>query len=127
MATTINFPSTFPAPGYPFDCEYENNSIVSKFEDGSQQSRRKFTRSRRKWTLKWTRLTREEYLTLFTFITQTVNFSALSFNWINADSKDDMTQGVATPETVEVRITKVGKFTNEALHFWSGEIELTEV
>ena len=50
MATTINWPSTIPAPTYPFECEYENNSIISKFEDGSQQSRRKFTRSRRKWT-----------------------------------------------------------------------------
>ena len=124
---SINFPSTIPAPSYPFNCEYENNSIISKFEDGSQQSRRKFTRSRRKWTLKWNRLTREEYLTLMNFISQTVFFSAVSFNWINADSKDDTTQGVSTPETVEVRVTDVGKWTNNALHYWSGTIELTEV
>jgi hypothetical protein len=30
-------------------------------------------------------------------------------------------------EVVEVRITNVGKWTNEALHYWSGSIELTEV
>lgn len=120
---SINFPATIPAPTYPFECEYENNSIISKFEDGSQQSRRKFTRSRRKWTLKWNQLTRTEYLTLMNFISHTVYFSAKSFNWINADSKDD--QG--GPETVEVRITDVGKWTNNALHFWSGTIELTEV
>ena len=119
----INFPSTISAPSYPFECEYENNSIVSKFEDGSQQSRRKFTRSRRKWTLNWNMMPREEYLTLMTFISQTVSFSAKSFNWINADSKDD--QGGA--ETVEVRITDVGKWKNDALHYWSGSIELTEV
>ncbi len=123
MASSINFPSSIPAPTYPFECEYEDNSIISKFEDGSQQSRRKFTRSRRKWTLKWDRIERSEYLALMQFISQTVYFSARSFNWINADSKDD--QG--GPETVEVRITKVGKWTNDALHYWGGSIELTEV
>ena len=57
------------------------------------------------------------------FISQTVSFSARSFNWTNTDSMDD--QGGA--EVVEVRITNVGKWTNEALHYWSGSIELTEV
>lgn len=119
----INFPTNISAPAFPFECEYENNSIISKFEDGSQQSRRKFTRSRRKWTLKWNHIPREQYLTLMNFISQTVSFSARSFNWQNTDSLDD--QG--GPETVEVRITNVGKWTNDALHYWSGTIELTEV
>ena len=119
---SINFPASIPAPSYPFECEYENNSIISKFEDGSQQSRRKFTRSRRKWTLKWKMMDREDYLTLMNFISQTVYFSAVSFNWVNSDSKDDI-----AAETVEVRITHVGKWTNEALYYWSGDIELTEV
>ena len=119
---SINFPSDISAPAWPFECEHENNSIISKFEDGSQQSRRKFTRSRRKWTLKWNHIPRSEYLTLMTFISQTVSFSARSFNWINTDSLDD-----TNPETVEVRVTNVGKWTNDALHYWSGSIELTEV
>ena len=121
--TTINFPTDITPPAWPFECEYENNSLVTKFEDGSQQSRRKFTRSRRKWTLKWNHIPREQYLTLMNFISQTVSFSARSFNWQNTDSLDD--QG--GPETVEVRITNVGKWTNDALHYWSGTIELTEV
>jgi hypothetical protein len=120
--TNINFPSNITPPAWPFECEYENNSLITKFEDGSQQSRRKFTRSRRKWTLKWNHIPRSEYLTLMTFISQTVSFSARSFNWVNTDSLDD-----AHPETVEVRITHVGKWTNDALHYWSGTIELTEV
>ena len=120
--TTINFPADITPPAWPFECEYENNSLVTKFEDGSQQSRRKFTRSRRKWTLKWNHIPRSEYLTLMTFISQTVSFSARSFNWVNTDSLDD-----AHPETVEVRVTNVGKWTNDALHYWSGTIELTEV
>ena len=122
MSSTINFPSNIKAPAWPFECEYEDNSIISKFEDGSQQSRRKFTRSRRKWTLKWNHIPRDQYLTLMDFIANTVSFASKSFNWINTDSIDD-----TTPETVEVRITNVGKWTNEALHYWSGTIELTEV
>lgn len=118
----INFPTSIDPPAWPFDCEYEDNSIISKFEDGSQQSRRKFTRSRRKWTLKWKYLPREQYMTLMNFISKTVSFSARSFNWVNADSLDD-----TNPETVIVRVTKVGKWTNDAMHYWSGSIELTEV
>ena len=79
----INFPASIDPPAWPFECEYENNSIISKFEDGSQQS----------------------------------------FNWTNTDSVDDQDGA----EVVEVRITNVGKWTNEALHYWSGSIELTEV
>lgn len=120
--TTIYFPTNITPPAYPFECEYENNSLVTKFEDGSQQSRRKFTRSRRKWTLKWNHIPRSEYLTLMTFISQTVSFSARSFYWVNTDSLDD-----AHPETVEVRVTHVGKWTNDELHYWSGTVELTEV
>lgn len=122
MASNIYFPANITLPAYPFDCEHENNSLITKFEDGSQQSRRKFTRSRRKWTLKWNHISRDEYLILMDFITQTVSFSARSFNLVNTDSIDD-----ENPETVEVRITHVGKWTNDALHYWSGTIELTEV
>ena len=95
----INFPASIDPPAWPFECEYENNSIISKFEDGSQQS------------------------SLMNFISQTVSFSARSFNWTNTDSVDDQDGA----EVVEVRITNVGKWTNEALHYWSGSIELTEV
>ena len=119
----IQFPTSIDPPTWPFECEYENNSIITKFEDGSQQSRKKFTRSRRKWKLKWSHLPREQYLTLMNFISRTVSFSARSFTWTNTDSLDD----AGGAETVEVRITEVGKWTNDALHYWSGTIELTEV
>ncbi len=120
--SAISFPTNIQAPTYPYECEYEDNSIISKFEDGTQQSRKKFTKSRRKWTLKWENMSREDYKILMNFIVNTVSFSALSFQWVEADSKDD-----TTPETVTVRVTKVGKWTNNALHYWGGTIELTEV
>ena len=124
--SAISFPN-IQAPTFPYECEYEDNSIISKFEDGTQQSRKKFTKSRRKWTLKWENLSRADYKTLMNFIVNTVSFSALSFQWVEWDSKDDVVGGVVTPETVTVRVTKVGKWTNNALHYWGGTIELTEV
>lgn len=122
MATNIYYPTNIKAPAYPFDCEYENNSIISKFEDGTQQSRRKFTRSRRKWTLHYNHIPRGDYLILMNFIANTVAFSSLSCKWTNTDSVDD-----TTPEVVEVRVTNVGDWTNDVLHYWSGTVELTEV
>lgn len=118
----IFYPTTIKLPAYPFKCEYENNSIISKFEDGSQQSRRKFTRSRRTWTLTYNHIPRSDYLTLMEFITETVSFSSKAFYWTNTDSLDD-----TTPEVVLVRITEVGDWENDALHYWSGTVKLTEV
>lgn len=118
----INYPTNIKDPAHPFECEYEDNSIITKFEDGSQQSRRKFTRSRRKWTLNYNHIPRADYLTLMNFISQTACFASNVVSWVNTDSLDD-----TTPETVQVRITNVGKWTNDALHYWSGTVELTEV
>lgn len=123
MSTNIYFPADIKQPAFPFECEYEDNSIVSKFEDGTQQSRKKFTRSRRKWTLQWNHIPREDYLKLMRFVSETVSFAALSFNWVNTDSVDD----TGGSEIVEVRVTNMGKWTNDAYHYWSGSIEITEV
>ena len=43
----ITFPEIRP-PSYPIGMEVEDNSLRSNFEDGSMQSRVKFTRSRAK-------------------------------------------------------------------------------
>lgn len=123
----IYFPDITP-PTWPFEEESEDTSIRSKFEEGSMQSRTKFTKSRRKWTLKWKHIPRKEYLVLMHFIRHVVRFSSKSFIWINTDSVDD-DYSYLNPdqEEVEVRITAVGKWTNEALSYWSGSLELTEV
>lgn len=123
----IYFPDITP-PAWPFEEEAEDISIRSNFEDGSMQSRSKFTRSRRKWTLKWKYIPRKEYLILMHFIKEVVKFSSKSFFWINTDSIDADYQYLnPDQEEVEVRITAVGKWTNDALQYWSGTIELTEV
>ena len=68
--------------------EAEDVSIISQFEDGSQQSRVAKTRGRRKWELRWNRLTHKEYQTLMYFIRHVVKNAALSFYWINPASVD---------------------------------------
>lgn len=113
---TIEFPK-ISNPSYPLKIEREDNSITSKFEDGSMQSRRKFTRSRRKFTLNWNSLPQSEFEVLDKFITETVSFAAKSFNWTNpTDNKK-----------YEVRCTKYGDATLDVLNYWKIDIEFTEV
>ena len=59
----IYFPDITP-PSYPFGEEAEDVSIISNFEDGSQQSRVAKTRGRRKFNLTWKRLSDREYRVL---------------------------------------------------------------
>ena len=92
------------------------------------QSRLKFTRSRRKWTLQWKNISRCDYLRVMDFVVREAQFSANSFFWTNTDSMDP-DYGYMNPdeEQVEVRITDVGEWTNDKLNYWSGTIELMEV
>ena len=128
MSDRIYFPD-IRAPGWPFVEQHEDTSLRTKFEDGSMQTRSKFTRSRCKWTLHWNNLPRRQYLVLVHFITKVVKFSAKSFIWVNPDSYGFVYGEELDPhrEEVEVRITRVGEWKNEAMRYWSGDIELTEV
>ena len=132
MSEKIYFPMDIKAPAFPFEEEHEDTSIISKFEDGSQQSRRYFTRSRRKWTLTWNNIPRKDYLKLMHFVKEIAHFSAVAFYWINTDSID-YNYKFLNPyqEEVLVRITNVGKWSNKVdnsvTSFWSGTLELTEV
>ena len=76
MSDRIYFPD-IRAPGWPFVEQHEDTSLRTKFEDGSMQTRSKFTRSRRKWTLHWNNLPRRQYLVLVHFITKVVKFSCV--------------------------------------------------
>lgn len=117
----IYFPN-ISLPSYPFDEEFEDTTIRSKFEDGSQQSRRKFTRSRRTWTVKWQGLSNSDYVRLKNFIRDEAKFGAVSFMWTNPGS-------LTSPEreVIEVRIANVGKFTMSTMDRWDGELTLQEV
>lgn len=100
------FPDDLPGVTWPLEEEHEDTSITSKFEDGSMQSRTKFTRSRRIWTVKWRPLTRRQYVRLKNFIVNEAKFAANPFEWRNPDN---------TREVVTVRCTKWEKASNDTL------------
>lgn len=112
----IKFPE-ISNPCYPLKEVPEDNSIRSRFEDGSIQSRVKFTRSRTKYVLTWSLLHDSEYQVLKSFIQNTVFYSAVTFMWTHP----------VTSVEIEVRITKVEEFQLKMRNYWSGSIELTEV
>ena len=120
MSDKLIFPD-IPLPMYPLEETYEDTSITSKFEDGSVQSRSKFTRSRGSWTMKWSYLPSKEYSILLDFIKNKAKFSANEFYWkpqgILADTRDE----------IRVRITKFEKWSLVVKDYWSGSITLTEV
>ena len=108
-------------PMYPLEEAYEDTSITSKFEDGSMQSRSKFTRSRAEWTLKWEYLPNDEYKELVDFVKNKAKFAAQDFYWKHngALTIDD--------DKVHVRITKFEKWSLSVPGYWSGTITFTEV
>lgn len=118
---SISFPN-ISRPSYPLTIEPENNSLVSKFEDGTVQSRPKFTRSRRTFTVKWNGLPNNEYIILDRFIRETVKYSAETFLWVNPAS-----YSAPELETLEVRINNVGKAEMTTLDKWNVELTLQEV
>lgn len=111
------FPTNIQNPSYPLKVKAEDTSISSKFEDGTMQSRRKFTRSRKVFTLQWNSLSQSEYAILEDFIVNDVHFAAEVFKWINpVDNK-----------TYEVRCTSYGDAELTSVNYWKIEIQLTEV
>ena len=61
-----NFP-TIAKPSYPIDCETEDPVIAAGFENGSEQTRARFTRMRRRFALRWPALTNAQRETLNAF------------------------------------------------------------
>lgn len=117
----INFPN-ISKPSYPLSIGLEDNSLKSKFEDGTVQSRPKFTRSRRTFKVNWKSLPNDEYLILEKFIRKTVKYSAETFLWVNP-----ATYNTPEEETIEVRIESVGEASMSTLDKWDVELTLQEV
>lgn len=113
----MDFPNIQKPPYGGLTEEYEDNSLISEFEDGSQQSRKKFTRSRRTYKLSWDFLSNADYQTLKNFIVNQVSHSALAFNWTNP----------VTNEVIEVRCIEFPAWTVNNPGYWSGELKLQEV
>lgn len=113
--TTPTWPS-ITAPAYGTTEDVEDTSIRSTFEDGTVQARRKYTKSRKTWVLRWDSLTYTEYVTLMDFLQNTIYFSAKAFNWTSPiDGK-----------TYVCRFVEKEAFTSKAVNTMSGSITIRE-
>lgn len=116
ISSTIEWPNIQP-PSYGTTIDVEDTSIKSTFEDGTVQARRKFTKSRKTWVLKWENLPMSDYLTLMDFLQNRVYFSAIPFHWNNPIDR----------KTYLVRYADKEAFETKMFSQMSGSITLQEV
>jgi len=79
--TILAFP-TLPTPQFPIGTSNEDPTIASTFENGMEQTRPRFTRLRRTWTLKWNAMLNADRDTLAAFWI-TAAGGAAEFTWSN--------------------------------------------
>lgn len=114
---TIYFPDTLPPPNFPLDEELEDSVLRSTFEDGTVQTRQKFTRVRTTYGVAWNNMPDEQKRVLENFFKSTVKGGALAFYWTHPQ----------TGETKNVRFTEPPKFSLTLIKFWDVSITLQEV
>jgi phage-related protein len=74
-------------PDYPITEQFENSVIRSNFDGGYVQTRARFSRIRKQWSISYNNLTLANKLLITNFVA-TVNGGADSFTWVNpADSQ----------------------------------------
>lgn len=115
MADVIKWPDV-TLPSYGTTEDVEDTSIRSTFEDGTIQARRKYTKSRKTWVLKWDNMPYSEYVTLMDFLQNTVYFSAKPFEWTSPIDGN----------TYVVRFAEKEAFTSKAVNQMTGSITIRE-
>ncbi len=88
MSTSTNWPATLPNPLYPLKTTREDNVIRSSFDAGYDQTRRRYTRTRPAYDLKWTALRTSDYQILAAFFDNTLKDGSLSFIWMHPITKE---------------------------------------
>ncbi len=116
MPALIKFPELEP-PDYPLTETPEEAVLRSSAEDGSVQTRPKFTRNRFTFEVAWNHLPNESKAILEDFYRNTTKNGALSFDWTNPTNA----------KTYLVRFTKPPNFKAVLLHYWTVSITLQEV
>ena len=111
----LGFPQIAP-PVYPLNEDWEDVGISNGFEDGTEQSRARFTRSRGTWVLHWTALKDSDYQTLMNFWRKDVKGKSQLFNWTHP----------ITGIIYTVRFVEKKPFELVAPGIWSGEITMRE-
>lgn len=76
--TLPEFPQTLGAPEYPLKEAFYKPQVRTEFENGSVQSRPRFTRGRHQFTLTWDAMPAADYATLEQFFNE---FQSCLFWW----------------------------------------------
>lgn len=106
---------TLPAPAFDIPVDTENSALRSKFENGSVQTRAKFTRQRRSWSLSWPGLSKTNRETLHAFYLTTKGGSQ-AFTWTETEANENIT----------VRFTSF-KETQRTTGRWAVSVQIEEV
>ncbi|MBW8001775.1 MAG: hypothetical protein FVQ80_07095 [Planctomycetes bacterium] len=93
-------------------------TVRAPFEGGYEQTRAKWTRSRKEWTIRWKDMSNNSHTSLVTFFESTVVGGASSWVWHNPISNS----------TAEVRfVDDQIRFLNSNQKYWSGAVRIREV
>lgn len=112
----LEFPTLSINPSYPLKEEIEDSVIRSDFEGGYEQTRPRFTRQRKTFTVVYKLLPDADKQTLENFYQQ-LRGGADAFTWTHP----------VYGTTHTVRFTKPIKFEYVFYNHWNAEIELREV
>jgi len=121
VTSAIDFPSGTTGISRAYDSikiTTHMPAIRTLFESGYVQTRGKFTRARKEFTLSWRDMSKNSYVSLQTFFESGVTGGSSSFNF------SEPTSG----STYEVRFLSDSiSFTNYNQNYFSGSIDLREV
>lgn len=116
MADLI-FPASLPSPTYPIAQTVQDSVIRSDFENGSQQTRQKYTLLRQGWTLNFTALTDAQRTVLHNFYATDTAGGAAAFTWTNQEDTSTHT----------VRFTAAPTESKITPSLWSVSMNIMEI
>lgn len=115
----VPFPSTIRKPSYGITPEWDRPVLESPFEDGSVQSRVKYTKGRDAYTIPWEHITQAEFDTLEEFYKTTTAFGSVPFTF-------ELPKAVGT-KTITCRFVEKPTATLSSYDSWKVSIKVQEV
>lgn len=101
------------APDFPLKTDVDDPTIRSNFEDGSQQTRARFTTIKETFSLSWAAMTASDLSSLLTFYKTTVVGGAGDIAWTHPDSGTSYT--VRFNEALQYRLVAPGIYEVQAV------------
>ena len=117
MATA--FPNIQP-PSYPWGEQREDNVLRSPFEDGSVQSRPRYSKSRKTYDIVWNAMPDADYDQLEAFL-DVIKNGALPFTFTRPATK------TRPATTLTLQLTAPPKATQSTYGYWNVTMNVKEV